>query len=831
MTDIEKLKDCLLHNNPSLFVGAGFSLGARQQNGDFIPSGNILKERIIIDILKLQKNSAQYKEFIELPLSRVCTITVSEKGNEKLYEYLKSVFQNVCPEEFHKSYIRYPWYNIYSTNIDDIIENACQLERVPILVYSQKHRTQTRKDNVLTLYKLHGCVNNLEAGIIFEEEDYVNSIVERADHRFGNLSIDFQNRDFVFVGSDFNDFNIKYYLNLYATTPDSGRGNLFFINPSPSYAFKCDIKKVGGILIEYNAEKFAEFLQSISFDSEEIDNTKFLYDGYVCLRNIKDSTNFNETSQYDSDLYLGASPKWTDIFYDWDVLLSPAIDIFVSTIKDFENSDEKTLVYTILGKGYSGKSVLIKRLAHILANENYEVISYEGREFSSNRFLRYIENTHYDKYALIIDDASYQYAQFEYIYKHISSKIKLCIISTSRIFFHTKRKYSLVDINYKEYELSIPIDRNIANNIIEKLGGHGYLGRILPTYSDKISQITYAQKFSDIASSVFAITHGKDFQQRFAKDVSNILKMGPYRDALIKLVIFQKMQLPYCPRELFAKIYRNGTIGILTRLEDIIREQQSQRIELKNEFIGDFILKNITQQEIINSLKDLLISISSMVENTSNSYWNEVQSVLMRDKLVKKYLRIKPSYFKQMLYEIRAYYSENYNYWLQLGIAEQQTGAYDKALIHFTQAETYGPKSYMVKNAIGRNYMFQAMEELDNEEAIKLFKKSKNILFDLINNREEYQAKAYSTHTYIAGLIRFYKHRRSLKIQPNEVEEAKLIMNNVLKKYKNDPMFDELNNAFVKFILQYSSNNKFNLEELQEFYSDKSKDIEFTDFD
>ena len=174
------------------------------------------------------------------------------------------------------------------------------------------------------------------------------------------------------------------------------------------------------------------------------------------------------------------------------------------------------------------------------------------------------------------------------------------------------------------------------------------------------------------------------------------------------------------------------------------KEKEKKRLrELEYPFDGDFILKNITQQEIINSLKDLLISISSMVENTSNSYWNEVQSVLMRDKLVKKYLRIKPSYFKQMLYEIRAYYSENYNYWLQLGIAEQQTGAYDKALIHFTQAETYGPKSYMIKNAIGRNYMFQAMEELDNEEAIKLFKKSKNILFDLINNREEYQAKAY----------------------------------------------------------------------------------------
>lgn len=826
---IEKLKFSLRHNNPNLFVGAGFSLGATLQNNAPIPSGATLKNGIITNILKYPKSSPEYNELSILPLCKVCTITVAEKGREELYSYLQSIYQNVQPAEFHKSYIKYPWHNIYSTNIDDVIENACAIENVPIIIYNEPHNPKPKQDKSLVLYKLHGCVNNMDAGVIFDEEEYIDSILDRTDHRFGNLSIEFQTKDFVFVGSDFDDFNINYYLSLYsANGTDSGRGNLFFINPKPSYAFKSRIKQVGGILIEFNAKQFAELIDSIRFDLETINETKLSYDGYVRVKQLKDNLSSNH---YDSDLYLGARPKWTDIFYDWDIILSPAIKTFISTLDDFEIDDKNTLVYAIHGRGYSGKSVLIKRLANILIDANYEIISFEGKNFNSNRFLHYINKSQYHKFALIVDDASYLYSQFEYLCKKVSGKIKLCIISASRIFLHNKRKYSLVNINSVEYEMTITIDEAIASDIINKLNQRGYLGRILRSCPDKDSQIQFAKNNTDIASAIFAITYGKDFQRRFAADVNNIIKDGNYRDPLIKLAIFQKMQLAYCPRELFVRLYGKRIIGILQRMENILRDAHSPRLELKNDFIGDIILKNSTSVEIINSLKELLVYISSMVENTSNSYWNEIQSILMRDKLVRDVLNIKPSDFKQMLYEIREYYYDNYNYWLQLGIAEQLAGDYDKALIHFSQAQIYGPKSYMVKNAIGRNYIFQAIKELDNDIAIKLFNEGKCILFELIKNREEYQAKAYSTHTYIAGLIRFYKRKHNLKISSKEAKEAQSLINTIRIKYKGDPIFENLNSTFTKFILQHSSNMTLNLQELQMSYRNCVDEVEFIDMD
>ena len=832
--NLEKLKYSLLHNNPNLFIGAGFSLGAFQRNGLPVPSGRALKENIITNILGFAKGSAEYAELLLMPLYKLCSYTYVEKGKDTIYEYLKNIFQGVKPCPFHKSFIVYPWNKVFSTNIDDIIENICANEKAPIIVRNEKNNTQAKSNNEIDLYKLHGCINNIEAGLIFDEEEYLSTIVDRSDYRFNVLSIELQNKDFVFVGSDFDDFNVKYYLNLYSSSTDSSvssRGNLFFINPYPSLTFRNNIKRVNGILIEYTAEQFADFLTSLEVDRESIDETKLLYDGYIKIK--QKQLNASSKAKYNSDLYTGAYPKWEDIFYDWDVLLPTVVSDFTKKLNDFTVSHKKSLVFALTGKGYSGKSVVLKRLAQILIHENYEAISFEGQNFSTQKILRYIKSTNYEKYALVIDDASYLYGEFEYLCKKVPDNVKLCIISSSRQFFHSKRRYSLVDINCIEYDLQTSVDRSLAENIIDKLNDRGYLGLILPDFPNREDQIHFAQYFSDIASAIFAITHGKNFKIRFTHDVNEILKNGYHRDVFIKLAIIQKLQLPYFPRSLFTKLYKKQSFGFLKRIEDIIRSTDATRIELKNEFIGDIILKNTTHTEILQSLRTILIAISSMVENSSNSYWNELHSVLIREKLIKDTFKIKSEHFKDMLYQLRPYYSENYNYWLQLGIAEQIDGDLDKALIHFNQAQKYGPRSYMVKNAIGRNFIFQALKENDNTVAKQLFLDGKNRLLELIQDREEYQAKAYSTHTYLTGLMRFYKTKNDLKISNEEIREGQGLIDGMLKRYKDDPMFSVLESAWAKFILRYSSGGmKFNLSELQYLYKDgEIDDINFADLD
>ena len=162
------------------------------------------------------------------------------------------------------------------------------------------------------------------------------------------------------------------------------------------------------------------------------------------------------------------------------------------------------------------------------------------------------------------------------------------------------------------------------------------------------------------------------------------------------------------------------------------------------------------------------------------------------------------------------YYSSNYNYWLQLGIAEQLDTDYEKALNHFTQAEAIGPNSYMVKNAIGKNYILQAI----NEDAIalsrELFDRGKELLMLLINTKEEFQVKAYSIHTYVTGLIRYYSSKKSLIISSKEINEAQSLLDRMLEKDKLDPLFNKVNKQFNRFLINSSTGKlKLDLHKLQ----------------
>lgn len=316
---------------------------------------------------------------------------------------------------------------------------------------------------------------------------------------------------------------------------------------------------------------------------------------------------------------------------------------------------------------------------------------------------------------------------------------------------------------------------------------------------------------------MFEVTNGKKFKTRFQKDINDIIKTGTFREVLIKFSIFDRLELPYFPKELLVNIYKNTTTGIIKRIDDIIRkDDEKTRFNLKNYYLAEIIHNSASPKEILGNLKELLIHISPYVENTSSSYWNEMQSVLMRDKLVKNRLKVKQKDLKAMLYELKDYYSSNYNYWLQLGIAEQLDTDYEKALNHFTQAEAIGPNSYMVKNAIGKNYILQAI----NEDAIalsrELFDRGKELLMLLINTKEEFQVKAYSIHTYVTGLIRYYSSKKSLIISSKEINEAQSLLDRMLEKDKLDPLFNKVNKQFNRFLINSSTGKlKLDLHKLQ----------------
>lgn len=165
----KELKRILEFEDPILFLGAGFSLGAMTQNGKDFPTGNQLKIEIIKELLKIEEGTSDFDDLVKYNLSDICNYSENEKSVAHLTDFLVQMFQNAQPADFHELVSVYPWRKIYTTNIDDIIETIYKKEKKELLVQNYRRRSTLRLNGKIEYIKLHGCVNNPSENLTFTQ--------------------------------------------------------------------------------------------------------------------------------------------------------------------------------------------------------------------------------------------------------------------------------------------------------------------------------------------------------------------------------------------------------------------------------------------------------------------------------------------------------------------------------------------------------------------------------------------------------------------------------------------------------------------------------------
>ncbi|MBP6977648.1 MAG: SIR2 family protein [Lentimicrobiaceae bacterium] len=797
-----ELKRILELEDPILFLGAGFSLGAKTQNGKDFPTGNQLKIEIIKNLLKVDEGSSEYNDLIKYSLSDICDYCENEKSKAHLTDFLVDIFQNAKPASFHELVCEYPWKKIYTTNIDDIIETIYNKGKKGLLVQNFKRRSTLKLDDKTEYIKLHGCVNNPSESLTFSTKSYLDSMVLTKDYRFNSLSLDMLSEPIIFVGHDYSEINIDYYLKLYENSGyQSSRGKLFFINPDPSIIFTSKIKSLGAVLIKWDAESFFNYVNKTYSQTDNSETIKHLRTlkrfGFERLNEIRKS--IVPISKYESNLYFGYEPNWKDIYDEWDfqdINIKSELERFKDSILKIGESG----IFAVYGKGLSGKSTFLLRLGAELESDGYEVWQYTGKYFNYFELYKWIKQNPGLKYfALLYDNASHNYRDISRLINLVSSDQKLIVITTSRVPLHIRMRYSIVDNKHLEYYIEPKISENYATTIEEKLSQKGYLG-VLKKYSDKDERINKIVSKNDVLDILFEITYGKGFKERLNKGLQSILtKDSDCHDFLIFLAIFEKLDIPYIPKELVSFIYGINSNKMLTEVEDYIKYSQNGDIKLRTGFFLISIIQSASKGKILSVLKSILRSISPQLDNNPRNLWNQIEASCIKEKTLRIKLNLKTQQIKEMLYELKDDLSGSYNYWLQLGISEQIELDFDKALNHFRQAEVINPGSYMVQNAIGRNYLRQANNMNERSYATKVFEEGEEIILDLINHREEFQVRAFSTHTYLYEKINFLK-RFKVDISRNELKEMFNLLKKLVDKDPEDVMTKHISNYFMDYL-------------------------------
>lgn len=652
-SDIQKLKHILIKESPILFLGAGFSYGAKTKDDKDIPMSNELKEIIISKLLNYDKNSAEYGEVILYSLSKVSQYVAFEKTKEHLTDFLTEIFKDVKPCSFHYYLTKYPWRKIYTSNIDDIVENVYRINKFDLKIQNISRQSTLSKKSSTEYIKLHGCVNNPSEGYIFSTEEYIDSIQYSHDYKFNSLSLDMQKENFIFVGTTFDEFNIDYYLKLYENMGySSSRGQLIFISPNPSLFFISKIRELRGIIIKWTTEQFLTFLDNLNYKENKTQHLerKLLYSGYLNFENLR--ADYQLSSEYDSRLYLGYEPKWEDILSEWDFIHPISRQILSDIINT--NMGQQVSYFSIVGKAYVGKTCALKRIAAELYKNGFEVISFQGRYFDIYPLLNYIKaHETKNRFALILDNASYYYWIIEKLSKKNLDGRQLIILTTSRPFYHMKRRYYLTDKNFSEYFFDPRLDKQYSEIVVKKLIEKGFLGELTKLKTEK-KQIGYFTDRNDLMSAMLGVTYGKGFINRFMKDLSPLLETNSVeRDSLINLAIFDKAELPHYPLELVPMLYHVNADYLKNKIENFIRDKRSSDICIRSDIFTNKILRAAAKNEIIANIRKILIIISPQVDEYKITYWKIIFESLCKVKVLRKIFKLPNNEVKKLLYDLK----------------------------------------------------------------------------------------------------------------------------------------------------------------------------------
>ena len=829
-TIIEKLDRCLLKGRPILFTGAGFSrYGKNSQNND-IPMGNDLKKLLLTEQLGYDENSDEFKNLMGRSLSDIYSFAKEEKSEQKIEDYVVSLFSGCQPMPYHKIIANYNWKKVYTTNIDDLFENSVE-NAGRLLVQNMHHHKEINAPTQREYIKLHGCVRNQSLGIVFSNSEYIDSMLKSQDYRFNSFGSDMQTEDFIFIGTEMDEMNLDYYLKLFSNVQGrTTHGQLFFFNPSPDPIFLSKIKSKGGYVISWTTEEFASHIEQLS-GKVRVSDYLYRLDGYLCVNELLSQA--KKIEGYRSNLYLGNDPVWNDIFFDWDFILPQISQLKVRISNAFDSGHSKKMIVSLCGKSMCGKSVYLKRLGMELINENFVVYEYIGRRFNYQDFLRQCRIIPDERIALIIDNGSYYYSAIHNLVRSFNLGKSLLVITSSRPYYHNRKRYNLVmeDVLIEENLTggTVTAENEFARAISGKLSEKGLLGEIKSLSPD--DRVRYISKINDVSTLLYTITYGNSFKKRQLDVYAEMQgELGEGKSFLQLLAIFQKVELPYFPLELLGLWDSNHYSKILDSSEEFIKyTSDNNGVELRNDILTNILLKDLSSKDKMKMIRDVLILVSPQVSDNDHSYWNEIQSSLMKGKLLKKKIGISQADVKEMLFSIQNYYNDNFNYWIQVGIAEQNENEFETSLNHFKQAESISQHSYLVLNAIARNYMLHANSKNNYAEAKPLFEEGERRILKLIKEREEFQVKAFSTHGYLFEKLR-YLQKFNLRPSPEELKQMYEMLKSILDRDSNDPMAKHVSNLFLKYIRKSGLSNKLHFKQndlsyLYHMVSDDKQDI------
>lgn len=343
-------KDFVSKYGLNLFLGAGFSTYAYNDQRESLPLGATIADRLC-SVFGLDQRRYD-------TLGKVCR-KIKLDQEDALSTFLRDTYKVKRYDSSYSCLYKLPVHSIISINIDNLVEKIYEEQDSPKDLSDVKINGDISKDNIVLLYKLHGSVTYpFENKLTFTEEELQSLFV--TDNRvFQTVSYKIACSPTIFWGTSLSDGNTAQLLCNSQLKASNNMPKWIVLYPmDKNFNILCEeFEERGFNIIGADTKDLLDYLSSMPFAATK-GKAKYIFTRYreqfpgnfVC-KELKKAA----MARPITDFFHGAEPQISDVLSSNVVKTS-----YYTTILNAIITNKTTLVTGIPG---CGKSTLLLQLA------------------------------------------------------------------------------------------------------------------------------------------------------------------------------------------------------------------------------------------------------------------------------------------------------------------------------------------------------------------------------------------------------------------------------------------------------------------------------------
>lgn len=723
-----------------LFVGSGFSVGAKNMADEDFPVGNKLCERLIKDG-KIDLTGESEEDLRDL--GYVSELYLETNTKRDLLKFLNRQFRCKQCSEVQRVIGRLPWKRIYTTNYDNVFEMLSMNEGINRESVTPEKKSSEVLNLRNAIVHINGSVDSvtedkLESTFKLLASSYRQRTIPESDWAI-SLQNDILNaKCFVCIG-----YSMDYDLELQQifAVDEELKDKCIFITWKPSRRTRNNMDKFGGIYEEGN-QGFAEVIQKMSIACSSVERSYTLN----CLKEV--------TSFSGDKLYTIADKDVTDLFFNGTIRMEALFStdyykyiVNRESVKDIVNDISGECRAVILHSDIgNGKSILVRLVEAMLIRQSKGKVYYLDK---INSFLRddmeyicmergikfvFIEN-----YNRIIDSPDVRIFS---MYNRDDIRFVFTVRSylNDNLYGRFIDQFQIPENHISMYDINVMSDNECFNmrTLLDKYALWGSNSNMSST--QKLKYITRKCN-GEIKNIMLDVLKSDYMKGKIHKVVDALFENNDLKQITLLIFTCEVIALELTLSDITLLLGKQSITTAFTR-NDKVREFldfKRNAVTLKSSLVAYHIIQEYNYNEDIERILRKVLQVLNKHSNISK-YENMLRMLISYSNLRLIFSKKDGNFNEKIIgiYELAkelSYHEKNPFFWLQYAIARMEIKDYKTAGIYLQNASAYSDKKYnkelwQIEIHKARLLLEQTIQENDQMQAYMNFEQAHSLLYN-----------------------------------------------------------------------------------------------------